>query len=530
MRVVLADDSVLLREGIARLLEEAGFEVVGQADNPDAAAAEGALVQPRRRDRRHPDAADAHRRGPARRAGDPRAHPGHRRARALAVRRAEYALDLLSESAEGVGYLLKDRVSDIGEFAAAVRRVGEGGSALDPTVVSQLVGRRRERRPARRPDPARARGARADGRGPLEPGDLRPALHHAARGREARHEHLHEAPPARPTPPTTAACSPCSPSSRSVSRTAQEVRLPAPADACPPHGARDESGASLESYQNDPSPRGEDKAMSPLKKSNNIAARMGRWSASHWKTAVFGWLAFVVVAVAVGRRGRHEADRPAGRQRRPGPQGRPDPQAGRLPGRPADGDRARPEQDAHDRRSPPSARRSSDASPRSRRSRRSQEPPLAARPGTRRPGLGRRPHRHGRVRHARQRRTSPRSGSTRSPTATGKIAGRHPGFFVGEAGSISSGKALNDAFNKQLAQAGERSVPLTLIVLLFVFGALVAAGLPLLLALTAVIAHDRAARAPEPPRPDGSERQRGRAARRARRRRRLLALLPQARA
>ena len=81
---------------------------------------------------------------------------------------------------------------------------------------------------------------------------------------------------------------------------------------------------------------------------------------------------------------------------------------------------------------------------------------------------------------------SPRSGSTAITTATGKIAGRHPGFFVGEAGSISSGKALNDAFNQQLAQAGERSVPLTLLVLLFVFGALVAAGLPLLLALTAV--------------------------------------------
>jgi DNA-binding NarL/FixJ family response regulator len=57
---------------------------------------------------------------------------------------AEYALDLLAESAEGVGYLLKDRVADVGEFAAAVRRVGEGGSALDPTVVSELVGRRRK--------------------------------------------------------------------------------------------------------------------------------------------------------------------------------------------------------------------------------------------------------------------------------------------------------------------------------------------------------------------------------------------------
>ncbi len=54
-----------------------------------------------------------------------------------------YAMELLAESAEGVGYLLKDRVSDVGEFAAAVRRVGEGGSALDPAIVSQLVGRRR---------------------------------------------------------------------------------------------------------------------------------------------------------------------------------------------------------------------------------------------------------------------------------------------------------------------------------------------------------------------------------------------------
>jgi DNA-binding NarL/FixJ family response regulator len=56
---------------------------------------------------------------------------------------ATYAMELLAESAEGVGYLLKDRVSDVNEFADAVRRVGEGGSALDPTIVSQLVGRRR---------------------------------------------------------------------------------------------------------------------------------------------------------------------------------------------------------------------------------------------------------------------------------------------------------------------------------------------------------------------------------------------------
>ena len=93
---------------------------------------------------------------------------------------AGYAMELLSESAEGVGYLLKDRVSDVDEFRAAVRRVAEGGSALDPSVVSQLVGRRRARRPARRADAARARGARADGRGPLEPGDRRAARRHAS--------------------------------------------------------------------------------------------------------------------------------------------------------------------------------------------------------------------------------------------------------------------------------------------------------------------------------------------------------------
>jgi DNA-binding NarL/FixJ family response regulator len=58
-----------------------------------------------------------------------------------------YAMELLAESAEGVGYLLKDRVSDVEEFTAAVRRVAEGGSALDPALVTQLVGRRRKRDP-----------------------------------------------------------------------------------------------------------------------------------------------------------------------------------------------------------------------------------------------------------------------------------------------------------------------------------------------------------------------------------------------
>ena len=109
-----------------------------------------------------------------------------------------YAMELLAESAEGVGYLLKDRVSDVEQFAAAVRRVAEGGSALDPAVVSELVGRRRQRRPARRAHAPRARGAGADGGGPLEPGDRRSNVRDAPRGREARDEHLPEARTCRP--------------------------------------------------------------------------------------------------------------------------------------------------------------------------------------------------------------------------------------------------------------------------------------------------------------------------------------------
>jgi DNA-binding NarL/FixJ family response regulator len=144
MRVVLADDSVLLREGIARILEEAGFEVVGQAGT-----AEELMLKVRSY-------------SPAVALVDIRMPPTHtdeglRAAREIREKypetgvlvlsqyvEADYALDLLAESAEGVGYLLKDRVADVAEFAAAVRRVGEGGSALDPEVVAQLVGRRRK--------------------------------------------------------------------------------------------------------------------------------------------------------------------------------------------------------------------------------------------------------------------------------------------------------------------------------------------------------------------------------------------------
>jgi DNA-binding NarL/FixJ family response regulator len=144
MRVVLAEDSVLLREGIARLLEDAGFEVVGQAGT-----AEELLLKVRSYS---PEVAIVDIRMPPTHTDE-----GLRAAREIREKHPEtgvlvlsqyiepeYALDLLSESAEGVGYLLKDRISDVAEFAGAVRRVAEGGSALDPAVVGLLVGRSRK--------------------------------------------------------------------------------------------------------------------------------------------------------------------------------------------------------------------------------------------------------------------------------------------------------------------------------------------------------------------------------------------------
>ena len=143
LRIVLAEDSVLLREGIARLLEDGGFEVVGQAGN-----AEELLLKVRSYS---PDVALVDIRMPPthtdeglRAAKEIREkHPGTGVLVLSQYVEAGYAMELLSESAEGVGYLLKDRISDVDDFRAAVRRVAEGGSALDPAVVSQLVGRRR---------------------------------------------------------------------------------------------------------------------------------------------------------------------------------------------------------------------------------------------------------------------------------------------------------------------------------------------------------------------------------------------------
>ncbi len=143
MRVALADDAVILREGLARLLEEAGFEVVGLAGDGDELLA---LVE-----RIQPDVAVVDIRMPPTHTDE-----GLRAAKEIRERwpavgilvlsqhvNARYAVELLSTGTEGVGYLLKERVSDLEELSSSVRRVGEGGSVLDPAVVGQLVGRPR---------------------------------------------------------------------------------------------------------------------------------------------------------------------------------------------------------------------------------------------------------------------------------------------------------------------------------------------------------------------------------------------------
>jgi DNA-binding NarL/FixJ family response regulator len=143
MRVALADDAVILREGLARLLQEAGFEVVGLAGDGDDLLE---LVEQTR-----PDVAIVDIRMPPTHTDE-----GLRAARVIRERwpaigllvlsqhvNTRYALELLSTGTDGVGYLLKERVSDLDELASSVNRVGHGGSVLDPAVVDELVGRRR---------------------------------------------------------------------------------------------------------------------------------------------------------------------------------------------------------------------------------------------------------------------------------------------------------------------------------------------------------------------------------------------------
>jgi DNA-binding NarL/FixJ family response regulator len=147
VRVALADDSVLFREGLARVLSEAGFTITGQAGDANELMA---LV---RAD--PPDVAVV----------DIKMPPTHTTEGLVAAQRireehplvgvlvlsqyveTHYALTLVGDMPERAGYLLKDRVSDLDEFIEAVRRVGRGGTVIDPGVVRELVGRSRERNP-----------------------------------------------------------------------------------------------------------------------------------------------------------------------------------------------------------------------------------------------------------------------------------------------------------------------------------------------------------------------------------------------
>lgn len=144
MRVVVAEDSVLLREGVVRLLEERGFEVVGQAaDADDLMRKVGA---------HKPDIAIVDIRMPPTNTDDGlraalkirEEHPDTNVLVLSAYVEEAYALELVSDSAAGLGYLLKDRVADVDAFVDSVERVANGGSALDPEVVARLVGRRRQ--------------------------------------------------------------------------------------------------------------------------------------------------------------------------------------------------------------------------------------------------------------------------------------------------------------------------------------------------------------------------------------------------
>jgi uncharacterized membrane protein YdfJ with MMPL/SSD domain len=226
--------------------------------------------------------------------------------------------------------------------------------------------------------------------------------------------------------------------------------------------------------------------MSPLKRSNNIAARMGRWSASHWKTAVFGWLAFVIAAFyignVVGTKNIKTEDAGTGQSHR----------ADQIL---KDGF---PKSDALTEivLVQSSSKTISDPDFRS-----TVKQVIATVKGNsaikkiKSPLDGANSDQVSKDRHTamvtwemRGKYDDAKTKIDAVEASVRKVADRNPSFYVGEAGAVSSEKALDKMFNDQLKTAGERSIPITIIVLLLVFGALVAVGVPLLLALSGVIA------------------------------------------
>ena len=150
MRLILADDSVLFREGLARVLAEVGFDIVAQAGDAEQLFAE---LRARRAelvivDIRMPPTHTVEGLVAARQIREE--HPHVNILVLSQYVETAHALALLELGTDGIGYLLKDRVSDLKAFTDVVRRVGEGGSAIDPAVVAQLVGRQRVHDPLQR--------------------------------------------------------------------------------------------------------------------------------------------------------------------------------------------------------------------------------------------------------------------------------------------------------------------------------------------------------------------------------------------
>ena len=227
--------------------------------------------------------------------------------------------------------------------------------------------------------------------------------------------------------------------------------------------------------------------MSPLQRSNNIAARMGRWSATHRKKAIFGWLAFVVLSVAIGafvgtkqidqnNSNVGEAHRADQMLLDAGFQIDPQTEFVLIQSKTRTFDDPAFKSVVQDTIVAVQPHRAVFTNLKS---------PLDPRNRTQVSDDG-----HTALVEFTMKGTDEEAKKVIDPVvkATDGVQAKHPDFYVSEAGSISTGKALDKLFNSQLASAGERSIPLTLLILVLVFGAVVAAGIPLLLALTAVFA------------------------------------------
>ena len=195
MRVVLGEDLTLLRDGLIRLLTAYDMEVVAAADSGPGLL-EALLTQ-------RPDVAVVDVRLPPtftdeglRAAIQARAQLPGLPVLVLSQHVEQlYAKELLASGTGGLGYLLKDRVSDVRGFIDAVRTVAGGGTAMDPEVVSQLLARHDRDKRLSSLTPARTRGTRADGRRTQQRRHRRPAGGHRESSQQAHRQHLHQARP-----------------------------------------------------------------------------------------------------------------------------------------------------------------------------------------------------------------------------------------------------------------------------------------------------------------------------------------------